>query len=122
MDKLDTIFAMQKALDDDITARRHLEGIPPEEWIQKDILALLVELGEVLDEVNYKWWKNKKPLEPEKLHEELIDVLHFFVSMCIRAGLDAEGLFAVYQEKNKENFARQQGLSQKKGYAPDEAK
>lgn len=116
MDKLDRIFAMQKSLDDNITLRRHLE-FTPQEWIQKDVLAIVSELGELLDEVNFKWWKNPKDVNAAALQEELVDVLHFFVSMCIRSGMSAEDLFRIYTKKNQENFDRQYGRSQKQGYA-----
>lgn len=115
MDKLEKIFKMQKLLDDDIAARRNLD-FTTEEWMQKEVLAMLSELSEVLDEVNFKWWKNKKPLDTDALRGELVDILHFFVSMCIRSGMDADELFARYIEKNKENFDRQYGRSEKKGY------
>ncbi len=115
MDKLEKIFEMQKLLDDDIAARRHLE-FSTEEWMQKEVLAMLSELSEVLDEVNFKWWKNKKPLDSDALRNELVDILHFFVSMCIRSGMNADELFARYLEKNKENFDRQYGRSEKEGY------
>ena len=48
MDRLDEIFRMQKALNDDIIARRHLEGISDTEWIQKQTLAMLSEMDELL--------------------------------------------------------------------------
>ena len=115
MDKLEKIFEMQKLLDDDIAARRNLD-FTTEEWMQKEVLAMLSELSEVLDEVNFKWRKNKKPLDTDALRGELVDILHFFVSMCIRSGMDADELFARYIEKNKENFDRQYGRSEKKGY------
>ena len=115
MDKLDKIFEMQKLLDDDIAARRHLE-FSTEEWMQKEVLAMLSELSEVLDEVNFKWWKNKKPIDDNALRGELVDILHFFVSRCIRSGMSADELFERYVEKNKENFDRQYGRSEKKGY------
>lgn len=115
MDKLDAIFGLQKSLDDDITARRDLH-FSREEWLQKDVLAMVSELSEVLDEVQFKWWKNHKPIDDDALRNELVDVLHFFVSMCIRSGMDAGELYARYCEKNKENFDRQYGRSQKAGY------
>ena len=116
MDKLDRIFEMQNLLDTDIRARRHLE-FSQEEWMQKEVLAMLSELSEVLDEVNFKWWKNKKPVDQEALQGELVDILHFFVSMCLHAGMDADMLHDKYMLKNKENFDRQYGRSEKKGYA-----
>ncbi len=116
MDKLDELFQLQKELDDEIIARRELSGIPMEQWVQKDILAIISELGEVLEEVNFKWWKNPKEIDRTALSEELVDVLHFFLSMCIHAGIDADTLHSIYVEKNKENINRQLGRSKKPGY------
>ena len=115
MDKLDVIFELQQSLNDDIEARRNI-SFSREEWMQKEVLAMISELSEVLDEVNFKWWKNKKPIDDALLKGELVDVLHFFVSMCLKSGMTAEELFSLYKAKNQENFDRQYGKSQKPGY------
>lgn len=117
-DKLEQIFTMQAALNADIRTRRGLETLSHEEWIKNHMMAMMCEMAEVLEETNYKWWKNPKPVNQDALKEELVDVLHFYVSMCLEAGMDAQDLFARYMEKNQENYARQQGLSAKEGYAP----
>ena len=44
------------------------------------------------------------------------EALHFFVSMCIRSGMDGTALYEGYIAKNRENFDRQYGRSQKQGY------
>ena len=115
MDKLDVIFQLQQSLDEDIVARRNLD-FPKEVWMQKEVLAMISELSEVLDEVNFKWWKNPKAVDDAALKGELVDVLHFFVSMCLKSGMTAEELFSLYKAKNQENFDRQYGRSQKQGY------
>ncbi len=117
MDKLDQIFALQQGFQDKLKKERHLEGIPMEEWLQKQTLAMISELAELLDEVNFKWWKNPKELDRPAIQEELSDILHFFISMCLEAGMTAEDLFRVYTGKNRENVMRQEGKSQKPGYA-----
>ncbi|MHB1611205.1 MAG: dUTPase [Sulfobacillus sp.] len=116
MDKLENIFAWQDKFNQKVRTERHLD-FDQSTWVQKMGLALMVELGEVMEEAQYKWWKNPKPIDVPKLHEELVDVFHFFVSMCIDAGLDADGLYAGYLAKNQENFRRQEGLSSKPGYS-----
>lgn len=117
MDRLEHMLIIQKALNDTIKEKRQLQGIAPMEWMQKYTLALVSELAEMLDEVNFKWWKNEKPVDEPALKEELVDILHFFLSMCLAAGLDAEEIYQIYLKKNAENFARQEGRSQKPGYA-----
>ena len=114
-DRLETIFEWQRRFQEDLEARRGLD-YDQSTWIQKQALALMVELGEVLEEAQFKWWKNAAPIDPDKLHEELVDVLHFFVAMCLAAGMSAEDLYQGYLRKNAENFRRQEGLSTKPGY------
>ena len=120
MDKLDTIFEMQKALNDDIVRVRHLEDITPDQWQQKLTLAMLSEMAEALDGTDFKWWKNPKEKDPDYLKEEIVDMLHFLVSMALRAGMSAQEMYERYLAKNKENFDRQHGRSQKPGYDPQE--
>ncbi len=117
MDKLERIFSLQKMFDDALCEQRGLGDVTREQWIQKETLAMLSELAELIDEVNFKWWKNPKPINETAIKEELVDVLHFLVSMCLKMGMDAEELCAMYVRKNQENFDRQQGKSEKPGYA-----
>ena len=115
-DKLQEIFEMQKSLNEEIKRKRNLTGFTKEEWMQKETLAMLSEMAELIDEVNFKWWKNPKPVDEVKVKEELVDVLHFFISMCLIYDMDAKELYDMYMDKNKENFDRQNGKSAKEGY------
>ena len=121
MDKLDAIFEMQAAFNKEIVTLRHLESITPDEWHQKLTLALLSEMAEALDGTDWKWWKNKKPKDPDYLKDEIVDMLHFLVSMALRAGMSADEIYERYLAKNKENLNRQHGLSAKAGYDASEA-
>jgi dimeric dUTPase (all-alpha-NTP-PPase superfamily) len=116
MDRLERIFQLQKAFNDELVTRRNLGDIPMEKWLQMQTLATISELSELLNEVNFKWWKNPKTVDHDALREELVDILHFFVSMCLSAGMDAQELYERYLKKNQENFDRQHGLSKKPGY------
>ena len=60
MDKLDKIFYLQEKFDQDVIKNRNLQDITPEQWIQKQTLAMVSELAELIAEVNFKWWKNPK--------------------------------------------------------------
>lgn len=122
MDRLEEIFSLQKQLDEFIIEKRKLDekaDFTPQEWIQKKSIALMDETIELLNEVNYKWWKNPKKDNQGAIKEELIDILHFWVSMCHDAQLDANEVFDIYKRKNKENFDRQNGVSSKVGYDID---
>ena len=116
MDKLEEIFRLQQGFQDKLKTERGLAELPMEQWLQKQTLAMVSELAELLEEVNFKWWKNPHALNEANIHEELSDILHFFVSMCIEAGMSAEDLYQTYVSKNEENFRRQRGESVKPGY------
>ena len=116
-DKLDRIFELQARFQKDLAARRGLHGIPMEDWLQRMTLAMVSELAELIGEVNFKWWKDPKPVDPDRVRDELADILHFFVGMCLSAGLTAEELFARYAAKNRVNFQRQDGEAGGEGYA-----
>ena len=120
MDKLDAIFEKQLAFNQYMETKRNLPEVSQEVWIQRECMAMMVELSEVLEEVNYKWWKNAKPLDEAAIKEELVDVLHFFVSACQKMGMTAQELYDGYMDKNQENFNRQDGKGKKSGYAPGE--
>ncbi|HBT47808.1 MAG TPA: dUTPase [Peptococcaceae bacterium] len=113
------MFRLQAQLDEEIRVGHRLPDMSLSDWIQKEVLAIMVELGELLEEVNFKWWKVPRPLDPEAIKGELVDILHFFISMCLKAGIGAEDLYRAYIAKNEENFRRQRGLSSRDGYAPE---
>ena len=81
------------------------------------MLALVSELGELRCKVNFKWWKNPKEIDSAAIKEEIVDVVHFVISMARRAGMTSDELYEGYIAKNKENFDRQYGRSKKEGYA-----
>lgn len=117
MDRLEEMLALQSALNQRIRQRPGLAAITRDGWMQKLSLALLAEVAEMLNETNYKWWKNEKPVNLPALQEELVDVLHFLLSMFLEAGMTAEDIHRIYKTKCEENFARQDGTSAKHGYA-----
>lgn len=119
MDQLQEIFELQQKFDALVADSRDLH-YSREEWLQKQVLAMVSELSELLDEVNFKWWKNPKPVDDDALRDEIIDLLHFLVSMALKSGMDAQEFHDRYVRKNQENFDRQAGKSAKRGYSLEE--
>lgn len=118
-DKLSQIFAMQKTLDDRIISERGVKK-DVDEWVIGITLAMESEIDEIRREVNWRWWKNPKPVNTVALQEEVIDLIHFTVSLALKVGLTADDVYRIYCEKNAENHARQDGASEKEGYAVNE--
>jgi len=79
---------MQKALDKSI---HETHGVSFEETLDKKILALLVEVGEFANEIKpFKYWKKDKSIDREKILEEFVDGIHFFISLSNHFEIDPE--------------------------------
>jgi dimeric dUTPase (all-alpha-NTP-PPase superfamily) len=84
---------MQKELDRHIQDHHKLQG---ENLVNKKILALLVELGELANETRcFKFWSLKPPAPTEKILEEYVDGLHFILSIGIEHGYEKETIHKV---------------------------
>ncbi len=130
MDKLDSLFALQTELNDRIFAKKDIrdnqgqtltmEALRAEagrddlgpntkvnEWLGKYLEALNDESRELKDELLWKWW-SKDHLDMQNIRVEIIDQLHFWISLAITAGLDAEQVHSIYMKKNAVNHQRQE--------------
>lgn len=84
------------------------------EYVRLYTLMLEDELHEVLHEIPFfKPWKKYSdvPADNEeawqKARMEMVDVLHFFLIVCLGLGFTASELFAMYNAKLDENYKRQ---------------
>ncbi|MEG0774021.1 dUTP diphosphatase [Clostridium sp.] len=76
---LNKLFSMQEILDDRIEKQHNLHNVS---LINKKILALIVELGELANETRcFKFWSKKSPSSKEVILEEYVDCLHFILSI-----------------------------------------
>jgi dimeric dUTPase (all-alpha-NTP-PPase superfamily) len=76
---LNKLFSMQDILDQRIEKQHNLENTS---LINKKILALIVELGELANETRcFKFWSTKSPSPKEVILEEYVDCLHFILSI-----------------------------------------
>ncbi|OYD06115.1 dUTP diphosphatase [Paludifilum halophilum] len=84
---LTKLFELQKALDDRIIDEKGLEG---QDLYRMKVMALQVELSELAQEIGdvWKFWKEPKERNRERVREELVDCLHFLLSLGIDARVD----------------------------------
>lgn len=67
------------------------------------------ELGEAMQELPSKPWKHVfGEVDEAKFREEMADAFHFFVEMCITAGMTADDLFEGYFGAWQKNRKRQE--------------
>lgn len=130
MDKLDELFAAQSFLNDAIFAKRALKGqdgqilttsrlaslsrdaaaAPASDtavWLANYLRALQDEARELGEEVPWKWW-SKQDLDMDSIRVEIVDILHFWISLALVSGLDPEETLRLYKLKNEVNLKRQE--------------
>lgn len=106
---LNDIFDEQIRLNEKINPDLYTEINDPEikrERFLQFELAHRQEAAEAIDSLNWKWWK-KDSDDWDNIKVELVDMLHFWVSMCTVAGLTANDVVDLYLKKNQLNHKRQ---------------
>lgn len=79
--RLDKLFKIQQELDERIIKEKGLT--PGQHLTDQKIIAFKVELGELLNEIRaFKFWSNKKSSEKSIILEELVDGIHFLLSIA----------------------------------------
>ncbi|HEX2612055.1 MAG TPA: dUTPase [Fibrobacteria bacterium] len=130
-DKLDQLFALQSELNDRIFAKKDIRdregkvlsmatlraearsegGLGPNTnvnaWLGNYLTALDDESRELREELLWKWW-SKDHLDMQNIRVEIIDQLHFWISLALTSGLSADEVFDTYMQKNAVNHARQE--------------
>ncbi|WP_108669354.1 dUTP diphosphatase [Peribacillus acanthi] len=80
------LFKMQKELDTHIEEKH---GLLETNLVDKKILAMLVELGELANETRcFKFWSLKDSSPKKKILEEFVDGVHFILSLGIELDLE----------------------------------
>jgi len=77
------------------------------EWLSRYLTALDDESRELKEELLWKWW-SKDHLDMQNIRVEIIDQLHFWLSLALTAGLDAQQIMSIYEQKNAVNLNRQE--------------
>lgn len=105
--ELGYLLAKQSQLDNYIIRSKNL-SLKDNERLNNTILAMMVELGELANEIRcFKFWSNKPSSDKEVIIDEYVDVLHFFLSIANQLGFTEQDIKEAYEKKNAENFARQ---------------
>jgi dimeric dUTPase (all-alpha-NTP-PPase superfamily) len=129
-DLLEDLFALQGSLNDGIFAKRDLRGqdgqvlstttllaaarngrVAPgsdtAKWLGNYLRALQEEGRELSEEIPWKWW-SKQELDLDAIRVEIVDLLHFWISLALASGLDAREVHRLYVLKNDVNIRRQE--------------
>lgn len=97
MDMLKTILKLQREFQNKWGFHPHLKDI---------CSAMAAEAMELWAISGGKWWSKKKHSK-EKQVEELVDILHFFLTYMVERDISAQELFIAYKQKLAINHQRQ---------------
>jgi len=107
-DKLREIFRMQAALNERIGVKpADMTEEEQQTWTLNYCRALSQELAELTDSLPWKWWAKYQTFDKQNARVEVVDMLHFLVSIAQVLGLSADDVYDLYLQKNKVNFQRQ---------------
>ncbi len=110
-DMFEEIFKKQKELDELVKETKKSQGLGYEfdenMWIDKMTSAMIAEAVELKEESNWKWWKKPREIDKTGVKNELVDILHFWISLCLKLGIKPKEIYESYIEKNEENRRRQ---------------
>lgn len=108
-DKLDEIFRLQRALNLRIgvdTAAMSEEQ--RQEWVLNYCRAMSQEIAELTDCVPWKWWAKYQKFDRQNARVEIVDLLHFLISLAQVLEMTPDEIFESYSKKHQVNLARQQ--------------
>jgi len=117
-DRLEVLFTMQEALNRRIGVNtQEMTDEERVQWVLNYCRAMSQEIAELTDSVPWKWWAKYQNFDKQNCCVEVVDMLHFLISLAQVLGMSAEDVFQAYMKKNEVNFQRQES-----GYAvKDEA-
>lgn len=76
--------------------------------VKDNVLAAVVELVEMLNEVKWKYWSHEEPwVRRDRVLKEAVDVNHFVANALVAVGVTDEEYEEAYRAKQEENRQRQ---------------
>ena len=107
-DKLEEIFRLQEQLNKRIGVdTAHMTEEQRQQWVLNYCRALSQEIAELTDSVPWKWWAKYQKFDKQNARVEVIDLLHFLISIAQVLEMTPDDFFDAYTKKHKVNFARQ---------------
>jgi len=114
-DKLDMLFDIQYDFQNEL---ENLERIKDpkmkQEFVNQTILALHEEAVEAMKESAYKnpnyvefGWKKQQEWNEDNFKEEIIDLMHFVINLCVAVNMKSDEFYKIFINKNKKNRLRQ---------------
>jgi len=107
-DKLEAIFFLQKLLNRRIGVDTDkMDEAQRQQWMLNYCRALMQEAAELTDCMPWKWWASYQKFDKQNARVEIVDLLHFLISLAQVMEITPDELFEAYTKKHRVNLARQ---------------
>jgi len=108
-DKLEAIFYLQKLLNSRIGVDTDkMDDAQRQQWMLNYCRAMGQEVAELTDCIPWKWWASYQKFDKQNARVEIVDLLHFLISLAQVMEITPEELFEAYAKKHRVNLARQE--------------
>ena len=108
-DKLEEIFRLQEQLNLRIGVdTAHMTDDERQKWVLNYCRAVTQETAELTDSVPWKWWAKYQTFDKQNARVEVVDLLHFLISLAQVLEMSADDIYAAYTKKHQVNVARQE--------------
>ena len=107
-DRLDQLFTLQKQLNQRIGVDSDsMSDKERPQWLLQYCRAMSQEIAELTDCVPWKWWAKYQTFDRQNARVEIVDLLHFLISLAQVLGMSADEIFEAYTKKHEVNLNRQ---------------
>jgi len=107
-DKLEAIFFLQKLLNRRIGVDTDkMDESQRQQWLLNYCRAMGQEVAELTDCVPWKWWASYQKFDKQNARVEIVDLLHFLISLAQVMEITPDELFEAYTKKHRVNLGRQ---------------
>lgn len=107
-DKLEEIFRLQEQLNLKIGVdTAHMTDEQRQQWVLNYCRAMTQEIAELTDSVPWKWWAKYQKFDKQNARVEVIDLMHFLISIGQVLEMTPDDFYQAYAKKHKVNLARQ---------------
>jgi dimeric dUTPase (all-alpha-NTP-PPase superfamily) len=108
-DKLHEIFQLQEQLNLRIGVdTAHMTDDERQRWVLNYCRAMTQEVAELTDSVPWKWWAKYQTFDKQNARVEVVDLLHFLISLAQVLEMSADDVYEAYTKKHQVNVARQE--------------
>ena len=108
-DKLEEIFRLQEALNRRLGVdTQNMTDEQRQQWVLNYCRAMTQEVAELTDSVPWKWWAKYQKFDKQNARVEVIDLLHFLISIAQVLEMTPDDFYDAYAKKHKVNLERQE--------------